>query len=193
MNFLAHCYLSCENEKVLIGNFITDFLTKKEELQFAGDYLTGIKLHRAIDAFTDRHQASAFARTLLRKRHGKYAPVAVDLIWDYYLSKFWHLYSDATLEDFTRQQYAIFNKYSEVFPQKLKLRYPRMRESHFLMAYANIDNARNSLRWMDKRARFTSDFEGALKDIAQYGDEFEGAFREFFPDVINYVRAFCAC
>jgi len=58
MNYLAHCYLSGKNEDLLLGNFMTDFLQKKEERNYKDIVLLGIQLHRAIDTFTDQHPAT---------------------------------------------------------------------------------------------------------------------------------------
>ena len=122
MNYLAHCYLSCSQEDILIGNFMTDFLKKKEEANYSGKVLEGIHLHRSIDTFTDAHPASLELRALLRPRHGKYAPVVVDLIWDYFLCLNWDKFSGTTLTDFNKDMYEILLKRKDELPEKLNKR-----------------------------------------------------------------------
>ena len=55
MNFLAHIYLSGNNKKVTIGNFIADGIKGKKHQNFSKNIQIGILLHRAIDSYTDAH------------------------------------------------------------------------------------------------------------------------------------------
>ena len=55
MNFLAHIYLSGEDEGLTIGNFIADSIKGKKYLNFKKEIQKGILLHRSIDTFTDQH------------------------------------------------------------------------------------------------------------------------------------------
>jgi len=190
LNFLAHCYLSCSDEGVLVGNFITDFLTPRDARKYNGAISKGIQLHRKIDAFTDRHPQSRELLVMLRKRHGKYAPVVVDLIWDYYLSSNWNQYSELSLDAFTSETYVTLQAYQHHFPKGLNVKFDEMVANDFLNAYNGLARARQSLKWMDRRARFNSNFEAAVKDIENNDKLFESMFHEFFKDIKNYVRKF---
>ena len=55
MNFLAHIYLSGENQGITIGNFIADGIKGNKYLSYREDLQKGILLHRSIDSFTDQH------------------------------------------------------------------------------------------------------------------------------------------
>jgi len=191
MNYLAHCYLSCSEEDILIGNFMTDFLKKKNESDYSGRILDGIKLHREIDTFTDSHPASLELRKLLRKRHGKYASVVVDLVWDHFLSLHWSTYSGGLLPDFNKMVYEILLRRKEDLPDALKIRIDKMVNSDFLMAYANEPNMLRSLQWMDKRVKFQSAFVETVHDIKENYETIDGLFKEFFPDVIAKSESFC--
>ena len=49
MNFLAHIYLSGENDLIKIGNFMADGIRGKQFEHFPLDVQKGIILHRSID------------------------------------------------------------------------------------------------------------------------------------------------
>ena len=49
MNILAHLYLSGQNEDVIIGNFIGDFVKGKQIQKYPEEIVKGIRLHREID------------------------------------------------------------------------------------------------------------------------------------------------
>ena len=55
MNFLAHIYLSGDNELITIGNFVGDGVRGNKYKLYPKEIQIGIQLHRAIDTFTDAH------------------------------------------------------------------------------------------------------------------------------------------
>ena len=55
MNYLAHIYLSGENQRIQLGNFMGDGIRGKDYLHFHEDIQLGVLLHRAIDSYTDMH------------------------------------------------------------------------------------------------------------------------------------------
>ena len=54
MNFLAHIYLSGNNNLIKIGNFMADGIRGRDYLNFPEQVKKGILLHRQIDTFTER-------------------------------------------------------------------------------------------------------------------------------------------
>ena len=56
MNFLAHSYLSGSDQKILVGNFIGDFVKGKQYENYDDSIQKGIILHREIDYYTDKHE-----------------------------------------------------------------------------------------------------------------------------------------
>ena len=73
MNFLAHIYLSNEHPKIMVGNFIGDFVKGKHfSDQFEPEIAKGIELHRAIDEFTDRHPVVHQSKNRLRPKYRHY-------------------------------------------------------------------------------------------------------------------------
>jgi len=193
MNYLAHCYLSCSDEDLFLGNLMTDFLRKSEEGNYEGKVLEGIQLHRAIDTFTDKHPASLELRDMLRKRHDKYASVVVDLIWDRMLCINWLHFSGESIREFITPLYGILEKRKDELPAKFESRIDKMLQGDFLMAYANDDNMLKSLQWMDNRVNFPSNFVGAMDDLKENRDQIQKLFMQFFPALIAEVDTICDC
>ena len=61
MNFLAHFQLAAPDKSLMFGNYIADFITNKQLIDFSVPVRQGIMLHRAIDTFTDNHEATKSA------------------------------------------------------------------------------------------------------------------------------------
>jgi len=56
MNYLAHVFLSGDNEEIVIGNFIGDYVKGINFRKYSDSIKKGILLHRDIDVFTDRNK-----------------------------------------------------------------------------------------------------------------------------------------
>ncbi|HSN48975.1 MAG TPA: hypothetical protein VLR29_09455, partial [Flavobacterium sp.] len=69
MNFLAHIYLSGDNDLIKIGNFMADGIHGKHFDAFPPEIQKGIILHRSIDTFTDAHP---IFRQSTRRLHANY-------------------------------------------------------------------------------------------------------------------------
>ncbi len=193
MNFLAHCLLSCSDEDLMIGNIITDFIKNKEIEYFNDSIQKGIELHKSIDHFTDTHAASLKLRQLLRPRHDKYAPVVVDLVWDYFLSKKWSTYSGQPIQEFCTEIYEIIGKRIAELPLRLQSKFSHLIESDFLMAYSTEKRMIRSLEWMDNRVKFKSAFHETPLDIKENYGLIEELFEQFFPELIAHSETFCNC
>ena len=100
MNYLAHIFLSGENEEIIIGNFIGDYVKGQDFKKYSESIRKGIILHRNIDSFTDRNEIILKAKSLLKKKYGKYSGIVVDIFYVYFLTKNWHVFSRLPLDDF---------------------------------------------------------------------------------------------
>ncbi|MCU0362399.1 MAG: ACP phosphodiesterase [Bacteroidales bacterium] len=76
MNVLAHIYLSGDSEKIIIGNYIGDYVKGRDYLKYPELVRKGIILHRHIDAFTDSHPVVHRSKIFFsRKYHETYQTV----------------------------------------------------------------------------------------------------------------------
>ena len=103
MNYLAHAYLSFDDEDILFGNFIGDFIKGTKNIGLPHNVWKGVKLHRAIDSFTDQHPATTQAKDLIRKDLGHASGIFVDMIFDHILAVNWVNYSNKSLKEFTSE------------------------------------------------------------------------------------------
>ncbi len=97
MNFLAHVYLSGNNEQLILGNLIADAVKGKQIDNFSHDIVKGIKLHRLIDSYTDNHAVFKKSVNRLEVVYKKYASVICDIFYDHFLAKNFHVYSAVSL------------------------------------------------------------------------------------------------
>ncbi len=67
MNYLAHLFLSGNNDLLKIGNFMADGIRGNDYLNFPEEVKNGIILHRHIDTFTDAHPMYRKTNTVCMK------------------------------------------------------------------------------------------------------------------------------
>jgi acyl carrier protein phosphodiesterase len=188
MNYLAHAYLSFDQDEVLVGNFIGDFVKGKMMDSFPKGVQNGIKLHREIDKFTDTHPLVLAGQSYLRPKFRHYSTVITDIYFDYFLAKNWAKYSSIPLLDFTHNTFATLKEYHALFPERFENMFQWMEKDNWLMKYGEIDGIRQTLTGMSRRTRFPSKMEVAHLSLIEKEAEFQVIFFAFFADLETFAR-----
>jgi len=193
MNFLAHAYLSGDDEHVMAGNFFADFVKGKQALQaFDTGIARGIALHRQIDSFTDTHAIVAESKKRLKPKYRHYAAVIVDVFYDHYLARKWSKYHEIPLEDFAAHVYATMQELQHLLPESLQQMLPYMIRGNWLVGYSYTEGIQRTLTGMSRRTTHVSRMDEAVNDLRKYNREFEQEFEAFFPDLQHHAQVFLA-
>ena len=190
MNHLAHFVLSGDDDDLAIGNFVADFITNRQLPDFTEGVQRGIHLHRAIDAFTDAHPVVKQSTKRLHPFHHKYAPVIVDIYYDFLLAKNWERYAPPSLKmsDFIENVYKLLKKRHNELPEKLKKRLPYMIKNNWLMTYTTLEGLNDTFERVERQAAFPGNFGNAAHHLEVYMEEFDEEFNNFFPDLVEHTR-----
>lgn len=186
MNFLAHIYLSGEDNEVIIGNFIADGIKGKKYLKYPPNIQKGILLHRAIDSFTDQHIVVKKSTARLHSNYGHYSGVIVDILYDHFLAKNWHLYHKVPLEMYTEQFYTLLHQNFEMLPSRIQRMMPPMISDNWLLSYATVQGIAKILAQMNIRTKGISKMDQAIQELEAYYDLFEQEFTLFFTELEKY-------
>ena len=188
MNFLAHIYLSGNDEDLIVGNFIADMVKGRQIENFHENIVKGIQLHRKIDSFTDSHPIVEKSKMRLRNKYRLYSGVVVDMFYDHYLARNWREYSCLPLGKFVSNAYQLLLKNYFLLPVRARNVAPYMIASNWLVNYAHLEKLQNHFQGMAKRTPFDSGMEHAVGDLKKYYDDFAAEFAAFFPELIAYVE-----
>lgn len=188
MNYLAHIYLSGDNELVTIGNFMADGIKGKDYQKYPKDIQIGILLHREIDTFTDAHLTVRKSTKRLHKKYSHYSGVIVDILYDHFLAKNWKKYSDVALEIYCDNFYDSLEEHFEILPSRIQHMMPYMISGNWLVSYASIEGIQNVLEGMNRRTKNRSKMNLAIKELEDFYDEFESEFTLFFDELINFSK-----
>ncbi len=187
MNFLAHAFLSGEEEDLLFGNFIADAVKGKQQERYAPGIARGIRLHRLIDTYTDTHAVVAQTNARLRLKYKKYAPVVSDMYFDHFLASQFEKYAQEPLEVYTKRIYTSINQRFELMPPRMQAFFPHMMRHNWLLSYAAIEGIGEALRGMSRRTTFVSGMETAADELQENYMVYAADFAAFFPELQAYV------
>ena len=193
MNFLAHLFLSgppaaAAYAEVLLGNFMADSVPGRQLENYPAAVQAGIRLHRAIDTYTDQHPVVRRATQRLRAAgYGKYAGVISDMFLDHFLARNFHDFSPESLPDFTQRVYALLTACQAEMPPRVQHFLPHLVAHNWLLHYAEFDGIARALHGLSRRATPGSGMETAVAELQANYTAYEADFREFFPQLQEFV------
>ncbi len=187
MNFLAHLYLSNTHPEIIIGNFIADSIKGNKIDIFSKDIQFGIKMHRAIDTFTDEHPIFRQSKRRLHDKYRLYKGVVIDIIYDHFLAKNWTTYSNIPLYNYSKGIYALLQQNYNILPPKTQHLLPYMTQQNWLYMYRNLLGIASILHDMNVRTKGMSKMNEAVVDLEDNYLIFEQDFTLFF----NELQLFC--
>ncbi len=188
MNYLAHIYLSGENNEVKIGNFIADFVQGKSYKSLPEDIQKGIFLHRHIDDYTDNHRIFKTSKKRLFKEFRHYSAVIVDMFYDHFLAKNFARYSDIPLKDYSFKFYDLLEEYQDILPKTVVRLIPIIKQYDWLSSYAEIEKLTSILNQMNNRTAYATELHKSVHNLRKDYSLFENEFFEFFEKLQQEVE-----
>lgn len=188
MNFLAHIFLSFNDNEITIGNFIADSIRGNKYKHLPERVQKGIILHRHIDTFTDAHPTVRKSTKRLHKNYGHYSGVIVDIYYDHFLAKNWETYSDVPLDEFVENFYDLLEEHYAILPIGVKRMMPYMIADNWIYNYSKMKGISRVLDGMNRRTKNRSKMNFAILDLEEHYTEFEAEFTSFFEELITFSK-----
>jgi acyl carrier protein phosphodiesterase len=181
VNYLAHLLLAGDRPDVLVGSLLGDFLRGPIPVSLPPDIALGVRLHRAVDAYTDHHPMfrRSVARTPVPWR--RYGPIIVDVYYDHLLARDWALHHPDPLEDFAGRSYALLVSRLPALPAQARAPVSRVVDADLLVAYRQFSTVQSALRRIGTRLRRPRDLAAALPELRRQERGLEEDFQIFFP------------
>ena len=145
-------------------------------------------MHREIDNYTDNHPIVRKSKRRLHERYNHYDGVIIDILYDHYLAKNWHLYSEIPLDIYATSVYTYLQENIETFPTKIQKILPYMIEYNWLVAYSSTEGIERVLQGMNKRTKGISQMDLAIEDLKLHYTKFEEDFTSFFKDLEQFTK-----
>jgi acyl carrier protein phosphodiesterase len=187
MNYLAHAYLSFRNNKILVGNMISDFVKGRQKFDYPLTVQNGIMLHRNIDTFTDDHEATKEAKKVFKPLVGLYAGAFVDVVYDHFLANDAGQFSPGELEIFAQQTYSILNSNISMLPLRFSNMLPYMISQDWLFNYRLANGIERSFTGLFRRAKYIEQDDAVFHYFIDHYTVLQKCYDEFFPSVKQYA------
>lgn len=190
MNLLAHAWLSDRNDAWLIGNFIGDFIKGDPAHPRHGllpAEINGVRIHRAIDSFTDSHPDVAAVRELLHPRCHKYAGVAVDVFFDHFLATQFRDLTGDDLIEFTTWFYHTLRTHTDRLPTGAARMAHYLMEQDWVRSYQTTQGIGRALNGLARRTQYPSGLDTAVEDLIAHYDQINTHFLRFWPQLVAHI------
>ncbi|MDT8437915.1 MAG: ACP phosphodiesterase [Wenzhouxiangellaceae bacterium] len=104
MNHLAHLVLAGDDPELQFGALLADHVRGREILAtLPPGIAAGVRLHRSIDVWTDRHPVVRELLESLQRPWRRYAGIILDVLFDHMLDRHWTRFGPRSITHFAGQ------------------------------------------------------------------------------------------
>lgn len=145
-------------------------------------------MHRAIDSFTDTHEATKEAKEVFRPHYRLYAGAFVDVVYDHFLAIDETEFTETSLFDFSQQVYSALDKNILWHPEKFARMYPYMKSQNWLFNYRTAWGTGKSFGGLVHRAVYLSESDTAFHLFETHYQLLQQCYRHFWEKVKFFAR-----
>ena len=187
MNFLCHMVLSGNDDQLLVGNFMGDFVKGPLAERFPPRIRQGVQLHRRIDSFAERHPLFRQSRHRIDPAYGLYRGVLVDLFYDYFLANDWDTWCAEPFASWLARTRREVERHRADLPADMQRLVPIIFDE-LLPAYGTIAGIEMALGRLSRRIGRPNPLATGAAELRRHRAELQADFRAFMPQVRQYVR-----
>lgn len=192
MNYLAHSLLAFGNDEVLVGQFAGDFVRGSDLGAHSRSVADGIRLHRHVDAFTDRSPGMAPLRRRFPAHLRRFAGIAIDVAADYHLALNWREHatehSMSTLAEHAQSVDKVLTDHRSVLPSGLVRLADAMREQRLLERWATREGVEQTLLRLSRRAPVFAPLSECSAVLWSLDDEVAEFVAVLWPNLLASTR-----
>jgi acyl carrier protein phosphodiesterase len=194
VNFLAHLHLADPDPELMLGGIVADFARNPEIAALPAGVQRGVRLHRLIDGFTDRHPVVQRSISRVSQRLGWFTSLTIDIYYDHILARGWDRYATETLREFANRSYRLLEDLYPLAPPDAQHFIRRLIDNDQLFGYSTEEGlattlARVSRRIAERIPRRAVWLPDALPDLAAAHDDLAADFHAFYPELIAFAEA----
>lgn len=188
MNYLAHTLLAHGDADLEVGGILGDFVRGHLDPALPAGLRAGIRLHRAVDSFTDQHAEVLAAKRLFAPPWRRYAGILLDMWFDHCLARDFCHWSSLPLDEFStrlRQRVATRAKW---LPVDMRRFAAYMREHDLPAGYADADMFMVALAGIGQRLKRPNPLAQAWEPLHDQEAALQRHFERFFPDLVQFAE-----
>jgi acyl carrier protein phosphodiesterase len=166
---------------------VNDFVKGRQQYNYPADMQLGFALHRAIDHYTDTHEATQRMKVFFRPQYRLYAGAFVDIVYDHFLARDQRFFDkEGSLQTFAADTYTTLGRYEALLPQRFARMLPYMQQQDWLYNYRFTEGIRQSFNGLVRRATYLTESDIAFEIFLRHYDELQACYAVFFPALKNF-------
>lgn len=167
---------------------ISDYVKGNKQFAFSAGIQKGIRLHRAIDDFTDAHTVTRQLKSYFHPVYRLYSGAFADIVYDHFLANDTSQFpSSAHLKEFTTIVYKVIRANDEVLPPAFSDIFSNMAVHDWLYNYKYTWGIEKSFGGLVRRSAYLTDSTPAFNIFSQHYTAMQCCYEEFFPKVKNFA------
>jgi acyl carrier protein phosphodiesterase len=186
LNHLAHFALAGPETGLLVGGFLGDYIKGRLENRFSPEIERGIRLHRAIDQYTDSHPVVKSSYKRFDSRFRRYAGIITDIAFDHLLAQNWSRYYNEPLEAYSACTLEKLLVHKDMLTDAAYQSASRMQEHNSLAHHGESKFLERSFVYLSGRLKH----ENPLLDAYPHCEEQLPALQEdlsvFYPELMEF-------
>ena len=151
MNYLAHLFLSDDEEDVLLGNLMGDFVKGRLDDRYPKGIVRGLQQHRRADQFARTNAQFQASRRCIDPALGHLRSVLVDIYYDHFLARDWGILHPTPLPRFAARIYALLERRRKELPAGLAAIAPSIVTHDWFNGYGRLETVDLVLKRMVRR------------------------------------------
>ena len=187
MNFLAHFHLAWPDPVLIAGGLEGDFFKGPLPGALSQGIARGVRLHRAIDAYTDAHPLIGQLRRDLPTGLRRYGGILIDLSFDHYLSRHWSHFSTVPRREFSDGVHHALTTHESDLSDHARAMGAHISEHDLLAIYGEWETVIAAAGRIGQRFRQRNPFLDIDRQLSPKKAVFEEAFLNFYPQ----LQSFC--
>lgn len=192
MNHLAHALLAGDDDALRLGGMLGDFVRGQPDPAWPAGVVAGIRLHRAIDVYTDAHPRVLAAKARLQPPYRRYAGILLDMWFDHCLARDFGRWSEIPLEAFSADLRRLLQTHADTLPPALQ-RFLVYMHTHDLPAgYAERATLSRALAGIGQRLTRDNPLHHAMPVLVEQHADLQADFEAFFPELQRFAAGWIA-
>jgi len=187
MNHLAHALLAGDDPDWVLGGMLGDFVHGPVPDGLRDGVEHGIRLHRAIDVYTDAHPIVVALRSRFVAPFRRYAGILIDVWFDHQLARDFARWSDTPLATFSDRVIGLLQRHREELPANLQRFAVYMERAGLPAAYADSAVVGRAIAGIGTRLSRANPLDQALPILQALDAELQTGFEAFYPELQRFA------
>ncbi|HZX70851.1 MAG TPA: ACP phosphodiesterase [Rhodanobacter sp.] len=189
MNHLAHALLAGDDEALRLGGMLGDFVRgRPDPAVWPLRVIDGIRLHRAIDVYTDAHPEVLAAKAELPPPYRRYAGILLDMWFDHCLARDFSRWCEQPLPEYSDALRALLWRRDALLTPDLRRFRAYMEANRLPAGYADRAVLGRALSGIGQRLSRANPLDSALPVLVEREEELQQRFEVFFPQLREFAR-----